>query len=53
MLCKTANIRDLARWFVVLSLGLVTAVVLPACSTVEGAGKDLEKAGEAIQDAAD
>ena len=53
MLCKTANVRDFARWFVVLSLGLMALVVLPACSTVEGAGKDIEKAGEAIQDAAD
>ena len=34
----------------------MAAVVLLAtfgCSTVEGAGKDIENAGEAIQDAAD
>ena len=27
--------------------------VLAACNTVEGAGKDVESAGEAVQDAAD
>lgn len=36
--------------------GLLTLVslggVLGGCSTIEGAGKDLEKAGEAIRDAA-
>ncbi|ATZ72299.1 hypothetical protein CWC33_00645 [Idiomarina sp. X4] len=33
---------------------LVTVAVLglSACETIEGAGKDLEKAGEAIQDEA-
>ncbi|ULG69144.1 entericidin A/B family lipoprotein [Marinobacterium sediminicola] len=31
-------------------LGLGTAV--SGCSTIEGAGKDIEKAGEAIRDAA-
>ncbi len=28
-------------------------VALSGCNTVEGAGKDLESAGEAVQDAAD
>lgn len=36
-------------WLVLAGLGLSLA----ACNTVEGAGKDIEKAGEAIQDAAD
>jgi len=35
----------------VIALGTMLAVV--GCNTVEGAGKDLESAGEAIQDAAD
>lgn len=36
-----------------LSLGLLSAaVLLGACSTLEGAGKDIEKAGEAIQEEA-
>ncbi|MEQ8845389.1 MAG: entericidin A/B family lipoprotein [Phycisphaerales bacterium] len=29
------------------------AVAAAACNTMEGAGKDVEKAGEAIEDAAD
>ena len=28
-------------------------VVLPACETMEGAGRDIEKAGDKIEDAAD
>ena len=32
---------------------LLLSSALGACATLEGAGKDLEKAGEAIQDAAD
>lgn len=28
-------------------------LAVAGCNTVEGAGKDIEKAGEAIQDAAD
>ncbi|MGS2719038.1 entericidin A/B family lipoprotein [Paraglaciecola aestuariivivens] len=28
-------------------------LTLGACATIEGAGKDLEAAGEAVQDAAD
>lgn len=39
------------------SLALVLAVLLGSsvvgCATIEGAGKDIESAGEAIQDAAD
>lgn len=31
---------------------LVLSSTLGACATIDGAGKDLEKAGEAIQDAA-
>ncbi len=44
------------RWFMVGVLGLfITAISLslPACNTMEGAGEDVEAAGEAIQDAAD
>lgn len=35
----------------VIALGAMLPIV--GCNTVEGAGKDLESAGEAIQDAAD
>lgn len=34
----------------VLALG---AASLSACNTIEGAGQDIENAGEAVQDAAD
>jgi entericidin A len=37
----------------VLLLALMAAMVLSGCNTVEGAGKDIEKAGEEVQDAAD
>ena len=33
-------------------LALTALVALAACETVEGAGQDVENAGEAIQDAA-
>ena len=39
----------------VLAIAIVTSTLLGVmgCNTVEGAGKDTEKAGEKIQDAAD
>lgn len=36
-----------------LALTAAAALVLSGCNTVEGAGKDVEAAGEAVQDAAD
>lgn len=41
----------LTRLALFLSLGLVA--LSAACNTIEGAGKDIEAGGEAIQDAAD
>ncbi|MBA4503596.1 entericidin A/B family lipoprotein [Marinobacterium sp. 3-1745] len=38
----------LLRTLMVLTLGAAAS----GCSTIEGAGKDIEKAGEAIRDAA-
>lgn len=39
------------------TLGIVSSVLLlllsAGCATIEGAGKDIEAAGEAVQDAAD
>ncbi|ASP47769.1 entericidin A/B family lipoprotein [Cognaticolwellia beringensis] len=32
---------------------LLLSIALGACATIEGAGKDIESAGEAVQDAAD
>jgi len=37
----------------ILLLALMSAMVLGGCNTVEGAGKDIEAAGEEVQDAAD
>lgn len=34
------------------ALGLALLVLVPACHTMEGAGKDVERAGEKVQDAA-
>jgi predicted small secreted protein len=34
-------------------LGLISAVTLSACNTVEGIGKDVKKGGEAIEKAAE
>ena len=36
-----------------LLAALVAAFALSACNTIEGAGKDVEAAGEEVQDAAD
>lgn len=38
---------------VVLVLAVAACLALAGCNTVEGAGKDIEKAGEGIQNAAD
>ncbi|HMN35311.1 MAG TPA: entericidin A/B family lipoprotein [Chiayiivirga sp.] len=35
-----------------LLLAIAAAVVLGGCNTIEGAGKDIQKAGEKIEDAA-
>ena len=45
-----------ARTIFALSLSCFAATLalsLVGCNTVEGAGKDVENAGEAVQDAAD
>lgn len=40
--------RDLSLLF----LAVIAALVLGGCNTVQGAGKDIQKAGEKIEDAA-
>ena len=42
---------NLTVWAVLAVLALV--MVAAGCNTMEGAGKDVERTGEAIQDAAD
>jgi len=37
----------------IASLLFGSSLLIAACNTVEGAGKDVESAGEAVQDAAD
>jgi entericidin B len=42
---------NLTVWAVLAMLALV--MIVSGCNTMEGAGKDVERTGEAIQDAAD
>ncbi len=37
----------------IAAFALSTALLLSACNTVEGAGRDLQSAGDAVEDAAD
>ena len=46
---KTAD-RRLVHFLLPLAAGL--SLVLAACNTIEGAGEDVEAAGEAVSDAA-
>lgn len=39
--------------FLMLFLLAATSLGLSACNTMEGAGRDIESAGESVQDAAD
>lgn len=40
------------KWFACLAM-IAGALALSACNTMEGAGEDIERGGEAVQDAAD
>lgn len=40
------------RFITCLILAAMVGLVVAGCNTVEGVGKDVEKAGEAVQDAA-
>ena len=44
---------NLHKLVLALALAGFSATALSACNTVEGAGKDIEATGEAIQDSAD
>ena len=46
-------VRSTPVRFVPAGLLIVLAAVLSGCNTVEGAGKDIEAAGDEVQDAAD
>ncbi|EPC02862.1 hypothetical protein L861_23920 [Litchfieldella anticariensis FP35 = DSM 16096] len=41
------------RFFAMALLALFCASVLSGCNTIRGAGEDIERGGEAVQDAAD
>ncbi|MEZ0470851.1 MULTISPECIES: entericidin A/B family lipoprotein [Luteimonas] len=41
------------RLTALLLLALFSAATMTACNTVEGAGKDVQKVGEKVEDAAD
>jgi len=46
--CSASSIKALA----LITTILFGALALSACNTIEGAGKDIERAGEEVQDAA-
>ena len=46
----TKSMKISRAWLLLLTAA--TALSLAACNTVEGAGKDIKKAGEKIEDAA-
>lgn len=46
---KFLNVKQ----FLTLAVLATAAFSLSACETIEGAGRDIEKAGSAVQDAAD
>lgn len=55
---RTASVQHSWLWraataAILAGFGALATLSLAACNTVEGAGKDIEAAGEGIQDAAD
>jgi predicted small secreted protein len=44
--------QKLMHWLAVLAIAAMP-LALNACNTMEGAGEDIEEAGESLQDAAD
>jgi predicted small secreted protein len=49
---SASNVAQLTlrKMMLALALAVFSAASLSACNTVDGAGKDIESAGEAIQD---
>ena len=43
----------MSKRLLTLLLLSIAALALSGCNTIQGAGKDIQKAGEAIEDAAD
>jgi predicted small secreted protein len=42
--------RSFKHTFLLVSIAIVLSVICTACNTAHGFGKDMEKAGEKIQD---
>lgn len=40
------------RWMVMLMLAMFSTAMLSGCNTMAGAGKDVQKAGEKVEDKA-
>ena len=47
------SIRHVIRWTLLTVVLGSMLTITTACNTMEGAGQDIENAGEAIEDAAD
>jgi predicted small secreted protein len=45
--------NPVSRFVLILAASAMTLISVTACNTMEGAGKDVERAGEKVQDAAD
>jgi predicted small secreted protein len=50
---STVSQQGLRKLILALAVAGFSAAALSACNTVEGAGKDIESTGDAIQDSAD
>lgn len=50
--CAIRTLPTMTRNVSLLLLAIAAAVVLGGCNTIQGAGKDIQKAGEKIEDAA-
>jgi predicted small secreted protein len=50
---STVRQQGLRKLILALAVAGFSAAALSACNTVEGAGKDIESTGDAIQDSAD
>jgi predicted small secreted protein len=45
--------RTFAKWFGAVAVGALTGIGTLGCNTVHGAGKDIEKSGQAVEKASD
>jgi predicted small secreted protein len=50
---STVSQQGLRKLILALAVAGFSAAALSACNTVEGAGKDIESTGDALQDSAD